>query len=87
MLQLNKFSQVLDSGSRQGLGVKIQDALPVVKTPKATNVAAMPTLGPKGVAEVSRNRMIGLVKMVTPQLKRLSFCMIIRPFSALQALC
>lgn len=34
----------------------------------------MPALGPKGVAEVSRIRMIGLVKMVTPQLKRLSFC-------------
>ena len=34
----------------------------------------MPALGPKGVAEVSRIRMMGLVKMVTPQLKRLSFC-------------
>ena len=47
---------------------------PVVKTPNAHNVAAMPALGPIGVAEVSRNSMMGLVRMVTPQLKRLNFC-------------
>ena len=47
---------------------------PVVNTPNAHNVAAMPAFGPKGVADVSRKRMMGLVKIVTPQLKRLNFC-------------
>ena len=48
-------------------------------------MTAMPTLGPKGVAEVSRNRMMGLVKTVTPQLKRLSFCMSARLYDVLRA--
>ena len=46
-----------------------------MNTPNAHNVAAIPAFGPKGVADVSRKRMMGLVKMVTPQLKRLNFCM------------
>ena len=47
---------------------------PVVNTPNAHSVAAIPAFGPKGVADVSRKSMIGLVKTVTPQLKRLNFC-------------
>ena len=47
---------------------------PVVNIPNAHSVAAIPAFGPKGVADVSRKSMIGLVKTVTPQLKRLNFC-------------
>ena len=46
----------------------------VVKTPNAQSVTAIPALGPKGVAEVSRKRMMGLMKAVAPQLKMLSVC-------------
>ena len=45
-----------------------------MNTPNAHNVAAIPAFGPKGVADVSRKRIMGLVKTVTPQLKRLNFC-------------
>lgn len=43
--------------------------------PKVHRVAAMLSLAPIDVPEVSKMRMIGLVANVTAQLKRLNLCM------------